>query len=265
MKIQIVSDLHLEFQDVTIDNAGADVLCLAGDICLAEHFYRNSNSTYAPTAARYRKFFADVCSKFPKVLYIMGNHEHYSGQWNRTSDILFNECEAHDNLIFLDDEWADIEGTRFIGTSLWTDLNNEDPLTMLSVKDMMNDYHAITINNNEVYHKLRPIDTVLAHRNALEFIKFAYTEHNGPVVLLGHHAPSHQSIHERYKGETIMNGAFCSNLDEFILSHDRIKLWIHGHVHNPFDYYIGNTRIVCNPHGYPNEHNTFNSKLVLEI
>ena len=99
----------------------------------------------------------------------------------------------------------------------------------------------------------------------MDFIKFAYTEHNGPAVLLGHHAPSHQSIHERYRGEAIMNGAFCSNLDEFILAHDRIKLWIHGHVHNTFDYYIGDTRIVCNPHGYPNEHNTFNPRLVLEI
>ena len=36
MKLQIVSDLHLEFNDVTINNAGADILCLAGDISLAK-------------------------------------------------------------------------------------------------------------------------------------------------------------------------------------------------------------------------------------
>lgn len=265
MKIQIASDLHLEFQDVVINNAGADVLCLAGDICLADHLYRNSNSSYIQTATRYRNFFADICSKFPKVLYIMGNHEHYSGLWNRTSTVLFNECKSYGNLIFLDNESVDIEGIRFIGTSLWTDLNNEDPLTMMSVKSMINDYHAITINHNAVYHKLSPINTVSAHKNALDYINIAYNEHDGPVVILGHHAPSYQSIHERYKNEHIMNGAFCSNLDEFILSRNRIKLWIHGHVHNPFDYYIGDTRIVCNPHGYPNEHKDFNPGLVIEI
>jgi hypothetical protein len=48
-----------------------------------------------------------------------------------------------------------------------------------------------------------------------------------------------------------MNGAFRSELDGFILSkHDRIKLWVHGHMHNPSDYMIGDTRVVCNPRGY---------------
>jgi Icc-related predicted phosphoesterase len=272
LKLQIVSDLHLEFNtNVQINNAGADVLCLAGDICLAEYLYRNpvsdapNNSSYSDHAKRYREFFTQVTGEFNQVLYIMGNHEHYNGLWNRTSDVLFEEADRYPNLTFLDDEWVDINNIRIVGTSLWTNFNNEDPLTMLSVKDMMNDYSAIKINNNGVYHKLRPIDTLRAHRQSLEFIKFAVGEHEGSVVLLGHHAPSTQSIHELYKNELLMNGAFCSNLEEFILDHDKIKLWIHGHVHNSFDYQIGSTRVVCNPHGYPKEINTFNPKFVVEV
>jgi len=272
MKLQIVSDLHLEFNsNIVINNAGADVLCLAGDICLAEYLYRNpvsnmiNNGGYSDQAKRYREFFAQVTKEFDRVLYIMGNHEHYSGLWNRTSDVLFEEASRYSNLSFLDNEWVDVDSVRIIGTTLWTDFNNRDPLTLLSVKDLMNDYRAITIKNNDVYHKLRPADTLKAHQDALDLIKFAVSEHNGDCVVLGHHAPSLMSIHERYKHETLMNGAFCSDLTDFILDHEKIKLWIHGHVHTPFDYYVGSTRIVCNPHGYPNETNNFNPKLIVEV
>jgi hypothetical protein len=47
-----------------------------------------------------------------------------------------------------------------------------------------------------------------------------------------------------------MNGAFASALDDFIAYRPQIKLWTHGHTHEPFDYMIGTTRVVCNPRGY---------------
>ena len=47
-----------------------------------------------------------------------------------------------------------------------------------------------------------------------------------------------------------MNGGYSSSLDEFIMDHPQIKLWTHGHTHEPFDYMVGETRIVCNPRGY---------------
>lgn len=60
MKIQLVSDIHLEFgQKVVINNAGADVLVLAGDICCARNF------------SKYMWFFEDCASKFKNVVYIM--------------------------------------------------------------------------------------------------------------------------------------------------------------------------------------------------
>jgi hypothetical protein len=71
-----------------------------------------------------------------------------------------------------------------------------------------------------------------------------------PVVVVGHHAPSKASTHPRYKNEYHMNGAYSTNLDDFILDRRQIKLWTHGHTHEPFDYMIGTTRVVCNPRGY---------------
>ena len=272
MKIQIVSDLHLEFnENVVVKNAGADILFLAGDICLAQHLYRNpisplhNNSGSADLAARYRKFFDTVSKEFQQIYYVMGNHEHYSGRWNDTAKNLREGLEPWPNIQLLDNQWVDINNVRIVGTTLWTSLNNSDPLVMMSIKDMMNDYHAVTIKHNGIYHKLRPIDTLEEHRRSLDTIKLAAETFDGSVVVLGHHAPSNQSIHERYRDQYIMNSAFYSNLDDFIISQPKIKLWIHGHVHNEFDYWIEQCRIICNPHGYPGEKNHFNPNLVIEV
>ena len=71
-------------------------------------------------------------------------------------------------------------------------------------------------------------------------------------VVVGHHSPSPQSIHPMYANDTIMNGGYSSNLEEFIQDHPQIKLWTHGHTHHNFDYVIGETRVICNPRGYIN-------------
>jgi Icc-related predicted phosphoesterase len=69
------------------------------------------------------------------------------------------------------------------------------------------------------------------------------------VVAL-HHAPSSESVAEWFKGDTLMNGNFYTDLSEFILDRPQIALWTHGHIHTPSDYMMGDTRIVCNPRGY---------------
>jgi len=62
-----------------------------------------------------------------------------------------------------------------------------------------------------------------------------------------------------------MNYAFCSDLDHMMWDYDHIKLWVHGHVHNAFDYTVNQTRVVCNPLGYSRETNQFNPELIVEI
>ena len=71
-----------------------------------------------------------------------------------------------------------------------------------------------------------------------------------PVVVVTHHSPSKQSTHPRYARDVIMNGAYSSDLSEFILDHENILFWTHGHMHDPSDYMIGQCRVICNPRGY---------------
>jgi hypothetical protein len=80
-----------------------------------------------------------------------------------------------------------------------------------------------------------------------EVTKYMATE---KIVVVGHHAPSKLSTKPQYQDDVMVNGAYSSDLSEFILDRPMIKVWTHGHTHHTFDYMIGSTRIVCNPRGY---------------
>jgi Icc-related predicted phosphoesterase len=163
---------------------------------------------------------------------------------------LRDECARYPNVYFLENDIKVIGEVSFIGATLWTDCNKADPLTLHALTDMMNDYRVI--RNDELgFTKLRPAHTMHRHHQTMSYLKAVLPDlKDKKVVFVGHHTPSHQSIHEMYRGDYLMNGGYHSDLSEFILDHPQIVLWTHGHTHEPMDYMIGTTRVVCNPRGY---------------
>jgi predicted phosphodiesterase len=281
MKIKLVSDLHLEFADIHIKNDnGYDVLILSGDIMVAQDLYDHPETSYSmysdvnlenlgrrqQTALRFRDFLKRCSFQFPHVIYIAGNHEFYHGKWNKTLTVLSEECQKFPNVYFLEQGYKKIDDVIFVGGTLWTDMNKGDPLTLHSVRDMMNDFRIIH-KELEGYTRLKPADTAVRHRDTLRFIgQIVDRKEVEKYVVVGHHSPSLLSVHENYKGDHLMNGAYHSDLSNFILDRPQIKLWTHGHTHHPFDYVIGGTRIVCNPRGYEGYEDTgWNPDIVLEI
>jgi Icc-related predicted phosphoesterase len=116
---------------------------------------------------------------------------------------------------------------------------------------MMTDYRVITNCNHGVYRKLNPGDTCEIHQQTKDWLRSELAKlEDRKVVVVTHHAPSHLSIADWYKEDREMNGGYSSDLSELILDHPQIRLWCHGHMHDPFDYAIGTTRVVCNPRGY---------------
>lgn len=265
MKIALCSDLHLEFQDINLMNTeGAEVLILSGDIMVADYMHDHpSPDPYTPggmkeyghkllMSIRFRDFLRRCSFEFPHVVYVAGNHEFYHGKWKGSLDDLRFQCGQLPNVYFLENDMKTIGDITFIGCTLWTDCNNGDPLTLHALTDMMNDFRIIR-NDTLGYTKLRPAHTLSRHVQSKSYIKnIVQGMHDEKFVVVGHHAPTKLSTHERYKHKVheLMNGGYSSDLSEFIMDHPQIKLWTHGHTHDPFDYVVGETRVVCNPRGY---------------
>ena len=270
MKIQLVSDLHLEFGDITIPNAGnTDVLILSGDICLSRSFkgtdYYSLTLMAQAELQRYRDFFLQVATDFPYVVYVTGNHEFYHGYWPDGINYLKNELSKYSNFHVLELESVTIHDVKFLGGTLWTDFNNQDVGTKIHVASLMNDFRIIKNKSNN--YKFTVNNALERHLDTKLYLEKELSNFNGKTVVVGHHAPSKQSIKPKYEKDVILNGAYSSNLEDFILKFPQIKLWTHGHTHDSFDYFVGSTRVVCNPRGYYNyeENIEFDPLKVIEI
>jgi predicted phosphodiesterase len=275
MKIAICSDVHLEFGQLNLENKdNAEVLILSGDICTAVDLRVTDSILSSAKTDRYLDFFTACSRNFPHVVYVMGNHEHYHGDYATSAGILKDAMkQCGDNIHFLDKEVWEHNDHVFIGGTLWTDMNGEDEMTMSHVSRRMNDFQICENSNemvnyrvfdNEDDHKtvrfktrpatLSPRHAVEDHKAMLKVIEDTYA--NTPpwktIVVCTHHAPSKGSEHPRYKHDQLMNGAYNSQLDGFIMDCPGIKLWTHGHTHEDFDYMIKGCRVVCNPRGYIN-------------
>jgi predicted phosphodiesterase len=273
MRVSVISDLHIDFADLTLP--GGDVLILSGDICEAKSIKKDLYKTpkflaeHADIANillenkqkpdsrvdRYYRFLLEECSqKYREVFMVMGNHEHYGFQFQKTFEHINSQLPS--NIHLLEKASFELDGVLFLGATLWTDMNNHDSLTLYHMKGMMNDYRQITMFNEakSAYHKLTPEFTVEEHIRTKEYFKLVLEENrrtkNLPVVVITHHSPSKQSTHPRYAHDVTMNGAYSSDLTEFILDNPEIKYWTHGHTHEPFRYKVGETEIICNPRGY---------------
>jgi len=263
MRVNVISDLHIDFADLTLP--GGDVLILSGDVFEAKSF---KQAMYNPDMVlleherkdqrpdRFYRFMVEECAaKYRHVLYVMGNHEHYGFQYHKTYAHIKEQLP--DNIYILENEVKEIDGVLFLGATLWTDMNKGDDLTLYHMKSMMNDYRQVTMFNEakSAYHKLQPEKTMTDHHHTVAYFKHMLEENRAtgrrlPVVVVTHHAPSKASTKPRYIDDVIMNGAYSSDLSEFILDNPEIKVWTHGHTHDNFDYMIGTTRIICNPRGY---------------
>ena len=284
MKIKLVSDLHLEFSDINItNNDNCDVLILGGDIMVAADLHEHPNFDFNPydhgafadlgrkqqRVARFRDFLKRCSFQFPHVVYVMGNHEFYHGRFYDSIQHMRDECAKFPKIYLLEDDTKVIDDVTFIGATLWTDMNKGDPLTMHAIEGMMNDFRIIR-NDKRSFAAMSARDVVSRHARTLQYFRSVLAEqHDRKFVVVGHHSPSFKSVHESYSTEYLMNGGYHSDLSQFILDHPQIKLWTHGHTHHPFDYKIGETRIVCNPRGYENEgyseNSGWNPDIVLEV
>lgn len=244
--IQIASDLHFEFLDSLAnqnrifgpDDVKADILVLAGDL---------SNSPF--------KLDALCQSEAKQVIILMGNHEYYGHDLTRI-DIWKEHFSVFSHVHVMDKEVIEFPeyNLRIIGATLWASLAEGRHADIC--RQMIADFSAIKGMTTNEYMRL--------HTQAVDYIDHILSQpFEGKTIVATHHAPSWNSQHPKYAASPVA-GLFCSNLDDLIMNRQP-DIWFHGHTHEPFDYDMGKTRVVCNPSGYLHEKYTFLKDFIIEI
>lgn len=245
MLVRYMSDIHLEFASFSIPPMATDsetVLILAGDIGYFLHFEETDVT---------KLHLKSWCEKFKHVILVCGNHDYYNGSIETINRMIreWIESESITNLHFLSRNSVIIEDVSFIGTTLWTDYDNNNQHAKDIARVSMADYKYIW--SGDTSFRITPDDLLKIHQHDKMFIfdehKKAYSQGLKTVVIT-HHLPSYKSVHPFYTSSPL-NCAFASNLDNEI-EHSDIDVWVHGHTHYCFDYILGNTKIKCNPRGY---------------
>jgi Icc-related predicted phosphoesterase len=232
MRIHILSDLHLESAPMEVPDARADVVILAGDIGMPAQAVEWARGFGVP------------------VLYVPGNHEFYDGTIEAVRTQLA-VLAAGSNVRMLDDAATVVRGIRFLGSTLWTDyrLYPEGEARDRATREteaFMRDFRMIQEAPGRLLEAGDVVRRCAVHRAWLE-ARLA-ERFDGPTVVVTHHSPSPRSIAQKYAGNPI-NMGYASDL-ESLMGADRVALWVHGHMHDGFDYVVAGTRVVCNPRGY---------------
>lgn len=253
MKIALLSDLHLSVQPMPPPAVSADVLVVAGDL------HR------PPGAIEWARQF-----EMP-TLFVAGNHEFYGGDIAGTVRALREHAAGSMVHVLEQDEWHHL-GVRFLGCTLWSDYRLfESPQQrdqgLQQAGAMVRDFSRIRVAPG-FDDKFTPAVSQLLFEDSVSWLERRFAvPHDGPTVVVTHFAPARGSVAARFAGSAL-NACFVSDLEPQIRRWQP-ALWLHGHVHDSFDYQVGKTRIVANPRGYaPNgvvENQAFDPGLVIEL
>jgi Icc-related predicted phosphoesterase len=245
--IQTLSDIHTDLHADCgktflsyLDSRGVDVLVIAGDFCSWLTDYHS------------RQVFEILSPKYPRILYVPGNHEYWEAGDVHEMPARFRKLEKEfPNVTVLDNHYTEIAGYRFLGGTMWY---GEPPPPLIAMKLKWSDYKHTENFEPWVYQQ-----------NA-GFVQMVRNYARQGDIVISHHLPSYQSVHPRYTNDW-SNHFYVTDMEEEIRAL-RPALWIHGHTHNAWDYKIEGTRVVCNPMGYPHERTSrreFQERLLITL
>ena len=264
MKIQYISDIHLEFEtNIKFENIvvpNAPYLALCGDI-------GHPNSEIF-------KEFINYCSKrWTHVFYLTGNHDYYNKihtRWKYKAPRTINETEEdigtlfknYSNVHFLQKKSFEIPNTDYVilGCTLWTHIEEKH---YVEAYYSLNDFNYICKDGK----RFSVEDLVELHQEHANWILESLQNLeslNKKAIVLTHHLPTSLIINSKYIGHP-KNYLYYSELTTQ-LDNPALKGWICGHSHasSKIIYRKGVT-VMMNCKGYPNEHTGFTKSCVYEL
>lgn len=268
-RIQVLSDLHVDLNERNFGNSMewpkehpmADVVVIAGDIAEASWSFR------------YLEEWMKECFPTKPVIYVPGNHDYYGGSRIISESILETVARRVPNLHVLVNESLLLEDMWFLGTPLWCDFRQPlSPMERARFINGIGDFHHVRKDPGLAERQdtkpkpVRPEDYVFWHNDALEWLEQEKLIVGSlrPTIVVTHWAPHLRSSAQRFAGSW-MNPFFVNDIDHKYF--EGVHTWIHGHTHDKFRYNLGDTRVICNPHGYlyHGEGADFDPHLLIEV
>lgn len=241
MKIQFVSDLHLEFlenraylEKHPLEVTG-DILLIAGDTA-----YLDLPDSKEDTYSRY-SFWDWASEHYQQVIVCFGNHDFY-GHYDLTT-IPEKYCkQIRQNVHAYYNGVVNIGNVDIIVSTLWAYIKPENAYM---TERGVNDFYRIRYNG----YRLSSDTFNLEHEHCLQFVKKAVSESSAQTkIVLTHHVPTELCTASEFR-DSLINGAFTVELGNYIVE-SGIDYWIYVHSHRNIDAQIGNTRIISNQLGY---------------
>ncbi|KAI0361508.1 Ser/Thr protein phosphatase protein [Trametes cingulata] len=270
IRIQVLSDLHLEFPPPPHVASGpyqldfpaqADVLALLGDIGLTED-------------DRLFDWMRTQLKRFKVVFFLSGNHEAYHSSLGKSSRRLHEfaqecaashekatETEPFGRFVLLDRTRCDLSETvTVLGCTLWSKL---DPERVNAIQLGLNDFSMIEGFTPQLYTSLHERDLAWLEGN---IAAIAQNEPHRRIIVMTHHAPTVEGTsNPQYAGSPI-SSAFATELVGGPCWREQVKVWAFGHTHWACDFEREGVRVVSNPKGYgAGRRQGFNPEMVVEI
>ena len=255
MKIKVISDLHINRNIKFNIEENCDLLVIAGDV---------SSDSYKEIEFLKQFKVETVC--------VAGNHLGYDSYKNflfhqllypydKSNFTLEHEIKniqtyfKNTNIHYLQNEYFKFNDKILFGGTMYTNFElygkQHKEECMYNAKLHIGDFETVWIDKKNVRY-VTPQDYIKYFNTFIRKLKKCIKETSEDIIVVTHFAPSRKAINEEYKNSDI-NPYFVTDLEDFINDNPRIKLWIHGHVHNSCQYKVGKCKVVCNPFGYLGE------------
>ena len=248
MKIKIISDLHLSNPQQFNIEENCDLLVIAGDLSskyqLERDFLKQLRVPTVCVAGNHLGYEYGMRNIISELLYLPMNH------LTLESEILnLQEYFKCTNIHYLQNEYFKFDNKIIFGGTMYTDftLYGNQNESMNIARQCINDFSKVYVSSNP--RRVTPEDYVRYFNTFMRRLKKCIKETSEDIIVVTHFAPSKKAISNKYKNNEL-NPYFVTDLEKFIENNKRIKLWIHGHVHNQCSYNVGDCKVVCNPFGY---------------